>query len=270
MARIVAGFGTAHIMMKRGSAGDAGERVFGGMKEIGRRIRAAKPDILVIVSSDHLYNYDLAILPPFGIATDAEHTPYGDMSLPTDVIPGHAQFADGFLRFAADHDADFARLVGYRVDHGIVLPALIASPTRDIPVVPIIINTAMEPVPSLARAYKLGQLLRTYAQTRPGEERVVVVGAGGLSHWLGVPEMGRVNEGFDRAVLDALVLGTPEQLTSWSREQVLREGGNGGQEILNWLFMAGSVGPARGELVYYEVVPEWVTGMGGLHLTPEQ
>jgi 2'-aminobiphenyl-2,3-diol 1,2-dioxygenase, large subunit len=269
MAEIVAGFGTAHIMMKRGSAGIAGERVFAGMKEVGRRIRAAKPDLLVIVSSDHLYNYDLAIQPPFAIATDAIHTPYGDMSLPTDPTPGHADFAEGFLRFASDHDADFARLVGYRIDHGVVLPALIASPDRSLPIVPIIINTAMEPTPTLARAFALGGLLQVYCATRPALERVVVVGAGGLSHWLGVPEMGRINSDFDRAVLDALARGAPEELIGWSREEVLAQGGNGGQEILNWLFMAGAVAPARGETVYYEAVPEWITGMGGLHLVPE-
>lgn len=271
MGQIVAGFGTAHIMMARGSAGEKGERVYAGMKEIGRRVRALRPDVLVIASSDHLYNYDLNVQVPFAVATDATHVPFGDLGLPDAPLPGHADFASGFLRLATARDFDLARLQDYKPDHGVVLPALICAPRRNIPVVPVIINTAMDPLPRLARAWALGGLLRDYvAQARPQGERVVVMGTGGLSHWLGVPEMGRVNPDFDRAVMGALVTGQGERLAAWSAEQVEAEGGNGGQEILAWVMMAGSLPGVGGEQIYYENVPEWVTGMGGVHLMPER
>jgi aromatic ring-opening dioxygenase catalytic subunit (LigB family) len=269
MGRIVGGFATAHIMMSRGSAGDKGERVFAGMKEIGRRIRALSPDLVVIISSDHLYNYDLAIQAPFAIATDAQHQPFGDMSLPTDLLPGAADFASGFVGFAAEHDADLVRLQDYRPDHGVTLPALIIDPDRQTPIVPFIINTAMDPAPRLARAWRYGELLADYVQAaRPADERVVVVGTGGLSHWLAVADMGRVNPAFDHAVIDAINSGKGKSLTAWTSDYVLEHGGNGGLEILNWVMMAATLPGQRGETIYYEEIPEWVTGMGGIALVP--
>lgn len=269
MGQVVGGFATAHIMMSRGSAGEKGERVFAGMREIGRRIRALAPDVVVIISSDHLYNFDLAFQAPFAIATDPQHQPFGDMSLPTEMLPGAEGFASGFVRFAADHDADLVRLQDYRPDHGVTLPALIIDPHRQTPIVPFIINTAMEPVPRLARAWHYGTLLADYVNARrPDGERVVVVGTGGLSHWLGVAEMGRVNADFDHAVIDAIITGEGRRLTEWTSDHVLEHGGNGGLEILNWVMMAATLPGQRGEVVYYESIPEWISGMGGIALVP--
>jgi aromatic ring-opening dioxygenase catalytic subunit (LigB family) len=269
MGQLVAGFGTSHIVMKRGSAGDKGERVFRGMKEVGARIRARRPDLVVICSSDHLYNYDLNVQAPFAVATDGTHVPFGDMQLPTDPLPGHAEFAASFIAFAAARDVDLTRLHGYRPDHGVVIPALLLSPERAVPIVPLIVNTAMEPAPLLRRSWRLGVVLRDFVrEARPASERVVVLGTGGLSHWLGVPEMGRVNNEFDREVIDTLVAGRAGEVLDWSSDDIRRRGGNGGLEILSWWVMAGAVGAARGEQVYYEEVPEWVTGMGGVQLTP--
>jgi aromatic ring-opening dioxygenase catalytic subunit (LigB family) len=269
MGQIVGGFATAHIMMSRGSAGDKGERVYAGIKEIGRRIRELTPDVVVIISSDHLYNYDLAFQAPFAIATDALHQPFGDMSLPTDTLPGAAAFASGFLNFAAGNDADLVRLQDYRPDHGVTLPALIIDPERRTPILPFIINTAMDPVPRLARAWRYGELLADYVRTvRRADERVVVVGTGGLSHWLGVAEMGRVNPAFDHAVIDAIIAGNGKSLTAWTNDYVLEHGGNGGLEILNWVMMAATLPGQRGETIYYEEIPEWVTGMGGIAIVP--
>ncbi|MBY0509278.1 MAG: hypothetical protein K2P94_03920 [Rhodospirillaceae bacterium] len=267
MGAIVGAFGTAHIMMKRGSAGDAGERVFAGMREIGRRIRALAPDLLVIVSSDHMYNYDLNVQTPFAVAVADVFTPFGDMELPATPFPGHTSFAAGFIEFAAEAGFDLARLQGYRPDHGVVIPALFASPRQTLPVVPLIVNTSMTPIPRARRSWDLGRALARYvAEVRPGGERTVIVGTGGLSHWLGVPEMGRVNEAFDTTALNAITSGRGEDLADWSTEYILENGGNGGLELLCWILMAGTVKGGTGDRVYYEAIPQWITGMGGVHI----
>jgi protocatechuate 4,5-dioxygenase beta chain len=45
-------------------------------------------------------------------------------------------------------------------------------------------------------------------------------------------------------------------------EQVLREGGNGALEIRNFVAAMSAVPGARGEVIAYHPVPEWITGLG--------
>jgi 2'-aminobiphenyl-2,3-diol 1,2-dioxygenase, large subunit len=261
---VVGGFATAHIMMKRGSAGEAGERVFAGMKEIGRRIRALAPDLIVVVSSDHYYNYRIGHAPLFAVAAADMFTPFGDMQLPQDRFPGDAAYAHGLAEAAQAAGFPLSLLTDYRPDHGVVIPALIADPARRTPLLPVIIDTGGEAMPEPRDAWRLGTILRTLADTR--RERVVVIGTGGLSHWLGVPEMGQVNEAFDRRVIDTLIAGRGQELAAWPAAQVRAEGGNGGLEIANWVMMAATLPGCAGEQVYYEPLPEWVTGMGGIEI----
>ena len=266
MGRIVGGFGTAHILMKRGSAGAPGERVFAGMREIGRRVRALRPDRVVIVSSDHFYNYRIGTDVAFAVAAADVHVPFGDMHLPVEPLPGDTAFADGLARHAAAAGFPLHRLDDYRPDHGVVIPALTIGRAGGVPIIPIITSTAHDPAPSLADGWRLGGLLAEFVAVACPGQRVAVVGTGGLSHWLGVAEMGRVNPDFDHRVLDALTAGEAETLLDWATEDIRRDGGNGGLEIVNWLIMAGSLRGVRGERVYYEAIPEWITGMGGIEL----
>ena len=93
-----------------------------------------------------------------------------------------------------------------------------------------------------------------------------MIGAGGLSHWLNVPGMGTVNRDFDRRVIDALASGRGEELASLSIGEIVDQGGNGGAEILTWMMAAATCPGATGEEIYYESMPEWFTGMGGVAL----
>lgn len=269
MGSIVAGYGTGHILLKRHSAGEAGERVFAGMQEIGRRARAMRPDVLIIVSSDHLYHFDLSVQAPFVVAVSDSLTPYGDMHLPRDPLPGSADFGAGLVRHAASKGFDLAVCEQYRPDHGVVIPYLMIDRERRIPVVPILTNTAMDPPPEPSRCWQLAGVIGDFVRhVRPASERVVIVGTGGLSHWLGCAEMGRVNPAFDNDVLDKVAGGAGVELARLSAGDVVREGGNGGLEIINWLVMAGTLPGAAGERIYYEALTEWMTGMGGVELKP--
>ncbi len=47
-----------------------------------------------------------------------------------------------------------------------------------------------------------------------------------------------------------------------------RDGGNGGQEIRNWIALMGAVPGRKGELLAYEPVEEWITGCATVWVHP--
>jgi hypothetical protein len=113
-----------------------------------------------------------------------------------------------------------------------------------------------------------------------------MIGTGGLSHWVGderrrafirqpagtryaheadypliLPDTGPVNATFDREFLQTLTLGRSADFASqWSNDRLEDTAGNGGQEIRNWLLVAGATDDAPAEVLGYAAVPEWHTG----------
>lgn len=268
MGKIVGAYATSHVLMNPEGVEAKAERVFAGMREIGRRVREDRPDLIVLISSDHLMNFKLDVQIPLIIGVRDEYVPFGDMGLPKNAFRGHRDFALDLLATTSKLELDVARAEEVSPDHGVVIPTRIMNPDGTIPIVPVYINTAMSPVPSPKRAWRLGSAIRQTVEERPADERVVVVGTGGLSHWICMPDEGRVNEEFDAYVMDMICAGKGHQLLELTQDEILREGGNGGLEILNWICMAAAVPGWRGETVYYEAVPEWMTGMGGIALNP--
>ena len=85
--------------------------------------------------------------------------------------------------------------------------------------------------------------------------RVALLAGGGLSHWLGVPEEGRVNDAWDRWFMDMLSEGRGDGLSKLTNEQILADAGNGGLEVNAWIALAGAVPGATGECLFYEAIP---------------
>lgn len=268
MGQIVGGFGTSHVLFPPNQVEAKAARVIEGMMEMRRRIRDLKPDIIVLAGSDHLNNFNLSMQVTLAVGVADEYTTLGD-GPPVVTFPGHRAFAEGFARFAEPHGFDLVQAEELRPDHGMALPKLIVDPTNTIPVVPVYINAIMPVPPSPQRCYRLGGVLKDMVeQTRPAGERVVVVGGGGLSHWLCLPEQGRVAEEFDEDFIARMIAGRSEELARYTAAQILEAAGNGGLEVTSWLFMAGALPGARGEKLFYEAIPEWISGMGGVALTP--
>jgi aromatic ring-opening dioxygenase catalytic subunit (LigB family) len=202
---------------------------------------------------------------PFIVGVADEYVPLGDMGIPRSPFRGSRAFADAFVRFAARSGFDLARAEEIRPDHGLVFPNLIVNPGNRIAVLPLYIGVANDMPPSPMRVWMLAQCLRQFTDTeRPDAERVVVLGTGGLSHWLCEAEQGRVNEEFDRLVIDKLTSRAGHELAELSAEDIRGQAGRSGLEMLHWLFAAGTAAGLRGELVFYEPMPEWITGMGGI------
>lgn len=268
MGQIVGGFATSHVLFPPKGVEAQAERVLQGMLEMRKRVRALKPDLIVLAGSDHLNNFNLAMQVTLAVGVADSYTTLGD-GPPQTTFPGHRAFAQDFARLAQERDFDLVQVEELRPDHGMAVPKLILDPTDTIPVVPVYINAIMPAPPSPRRCYRLGGVLKEAAETvRPPDERVVVVGGGGLSHWLCLPEQGRVAAEFDEDFIARMIDGRAEELARYENSDILEASGNGGLELTAWLFMAGALPGGRGEKLFYEPIPEWISGMGGVALMP--
>ncbi|SAL80833.1 protocatechuate 4,5-dioxygenase [Caballeronia arvi] len=265
MGRIVSAAATSHTFGDSEGEAEAISRVCTGMASIGRAIADSRPDVLVVASSDHLNNFTLDAQIPLAIGIADEYQPLGDMGMPRTPVRGNREFGLGFAAFCAQAGFDLTPVENVLPDHGVAFPNAFSNPDAKAALVPLYLNTVMSPTPSCARAYALGVALRTYVEEeRSAQERVAVIGSGGLSHWICHPRSGEVNEKWDRYVIDRLASGNGSELTKFTRDDILEQGGNGGLEIAAWAFIAGVAGTARGREIYYEPLTSWWTGMGGV------
>jgi 2'-aminobiphenyl-2,3-diol 1,2-dioxygenase, large subunit len=269
MGEIVGALGVSHILAAWKDAETQADRVFAGMQEVGRRVQSAKPDIIVMITSDHMANFAMGLQVPFTVGVSDEYISLGDMNIPKMRVRGHRAFAEGLVAFAAEASFDLAKAEEIRPDHGVMVPRLLADPPGNTALVLLYININMLPVPKPRRCWELGRTIANFARSRPAKERIVVLATGGLSHWILTSEMGRVNEAFDRECLQLIVSGQAESLAAVPAARIEEQAGNGGLELLNWLCMAGSVPGRTGEVVFYEPMRKWSTGMAGISMFPE-
>src|SRR5690606_10756466 len=121
------------------------------------------------------------------------------------------------------------------VDHGVAVPFELCWPgTRSWPVtlVPICINTVQHPLPSPARCLALGRAVGEALRAWDGDERIVVLGTGGLSHQLDGTRAGFINVEFDRFCLRHLAT-SPEALAEYDSLELVELAGSQGVEFIN-------------------------------------
>ena len=68
MGHVVAACGQGHVMFDNKGIEAQSDRVFDGFKAIGEHVRAAKPDVLIIISGDHMFNVSTPIQVPLAVA----------------------------------------------------------------------------------------------------------------------------------------------------------------------------------------------------------
>ncbi|MEB3980797.1 hypothetical protein OQ968_05915 [Mycobacterium sp. 663a-19] len=270
MGNVIGAFATSHTMFPSRGVETQAQKVVDGFVEVGRRIRALGPDVVLMVSSEHGPTLlPSGPQPPYTVAVTESFSTFGEMNIPKVQIASNADFAGGFISHAAARDFDVASMSTIRADHGLAIPILMMFPDNDIAVVPLIIGTqSPNSLATPSRCYRLGKVLADYVATR--DENVVVVGCGGLSHWPGTPQMGRINEEFDAEFLALLAAGDGGYAAAWSNDYILEHAGNGGLEIRNWIFAAAAIGDRGGEALYYEPIKAWVTGMSAFAFTSPQ
>jgi len=231
-----------------------------GFAQARTLLEQARPDAIVIFSTDHFDRCFYDNLPPFLVAVGEEaEGPLNEwLKIPKVKVSVAGELGRLLVSEGLENGVDFASSAALPLDHAEVVPLSYLTPNWDIPIVPIVVNAFAPPMPSLKRCVQVGAFVREVIERWPEQKRVAVVGTGGLSHWVGLPETGKVNADFDRWFLDCLVAGKREEvLTKYAKWQELEYvAGNGGQEVRDWLAVAGAMPPhLTPRVLSYEPVP---------------
>ena len=102
----------------------------------------------------------------------------------------------------------------------------------------------------------VGRAIETY----PVDERVIVVGTGGLSHQLTGPRFGDVKPEWDQQFMD-LLERDPEQLLGYTHEDFMALGGSESVEVVNWMAMRAAL-PAHARREHRTYYPHMIMGYG--------
>ena len=278
MAEVVAAALTSHAPLVTGkpdvSKPEMRDRLYAGFRELQRRLTAARPDLVVMFVNDHLQNFPYSNMPAFcvGLADGYDAPSAGGaklMRLTPRRLEGRPAWGTALLEAGLEGGViDFAYSYEMEPWDELAVPLSFLMPEATVPIVPIYTNCAAPPLPTMRRCHTMGGFVGRFIQSRPQRERIALVATGGISHWVGTPQTGRINSEWDHWVLDHIARADLEPLLSLSHDEIERDGGNGGQEIRNWMAVLGAVPGWKGDALAYEPVAEWITGCATVWVHP--
>src|ERR1051326_3356355 len=267
MASFVGAFAASHgpLLVREWEAipADQRRRLTDAFQALGKKLAAARPDVLIVVSPDHWSNFFLdnypAVCIGVGEVNDGPPEPWMK-DFPHRSLAGHPAFAAHLVDEAMQ--AGFEPTVSHRLklDHGACIPLwrmqLAAMPK----IIPMLLNSIEPPMPSLARCLQWGHFLRRAIESYREPLRVAILGTGGLSHSIGEKTMGAIHEDFDHQTIK-LFSSSEKSLLQYLEKELPRRG-NGSEGVRNWLVAHGAAGGRGFELVDYLPVPTVIVGCG--------
>jgi hypothetical protein len=266
MAEVVGCFALNHtpllILRADRPAPEFRRRAFGHFERVGKLLGERGAEALVVFGNDHLQAFFLDRLPALAVGVASRFRPVASEPwLPERPGGRSGEAALGLYLLQALMAGGFDPAACHElpIDHSVVVP-LHRMGDPPIPLVPVHQNTVAPPLAPAARAFELGRAVRRALEAYPGLRRVGVLATGGLSHWIGTPEMGLIDEFWDRKVIDLCAQGRADRLAKWSQPEI-DAGGNGGNEIRNWLAAAAAAGNTRAECWMYQPEPLWYIGV---------
>jgi len=268
MGQISLGIGTSHSPGQTGSIDIAPlkqvENCYDAWFKLRDAVRSLKPDLIVEFSNGHYSNFHLHNMPAMCIGIGPTHIgpiDSGMIRIPRGEVPGHSDFGLGLVKAAYQAGFDPTWSGDLKLDHGIMVPYHTFNLEHDIPLVPILVNAMVDPIPAPARMYQFGQFLREFIASRPKNEKVIVIAAGGLAHDVGTARSGWIDENFDHDFIENLEKNRVEAMWDYDSAKFAKSG-NGAQETLAWIATMGAMGGQKFKTLAYEPVVEWITGTG--------
>jgi 2,3-dihydroxyphenylpropionate 1,2-dioxygenase len=236
------------------------EPLYTAFQNMRQQLVATRPDALIIIAAEHFANFFMNNMPGFAIGmSDQYHGPIEDpnwLRIARTSVPGNARLSHLLIQEIMQ-TVDVAYAEEWKFDHGIMVPLHFLTPNYDIPVIPVNINCQGPPLAPLHRAWAFGEAIRRAADSVP--QRIALVGTGGISHWPATPDSGRINEAWDRDLLERWSRNDRAALLSYSDADTYRDAGQGGFEIRTFISVAAA---ARGEghVQHYVPIPIFAVG----------
>ena len=267
MADIVTAYQASHAPMmaadRESAPRDQAERFFGALAEVREHARDNGAEAVVMISGEHFTNFFLDGLPQIAIGLDDEHLgpPEVWLQVPKKMVPSDAGLAAHITKSLVEQGHDPALSYGMKLDHGFMTVYYWLDPTMDLPMVPIVLNCTTPPLKTARQFYDFGVSMGNAIRSYDGLERVALVAGGGLSHFVGEPRVGDIDEEFDHWFLDQLAKGDLSPILDIPNDELM-EAGNGTGEVRAWIALAAAMNSAPGHVLAYEPVYEWINGMG--------
>ena len=277
MAKIIGGITTSHVpAIGRAIAKNLQQEpywkpFFDAYAPVQQWLTEVKPDVVVLIYNDHGLNFFLDKMPTFSVGAAPQYTNADEgWGIPA-LAPfrGDPALSWKLIESLVAEDFDLTTCQEMLVDHAFTLPMALLWPDQKWPVkvIPVCINTVQAPLPSAARCYKLGQAIGRAVAAWPGDEKVVVLGTGGLSHQLDGERAGFINKDWDLKFMDSLVTN-PTWATQFNTHQLVEATGTQGVELLMWLATRAALGDKVKELHCNYHIPISNTASGLMLMEP--
>lgn len=215
------------------------------MRRLGEALDETKPDVLIVFASDHLETFFLDAVPTFAVVAGEQARAV--FAGRTWTLPIHQALAEDLLEQLVGRDFDMAYSQDAELGHSFAAPFEWVLGGRDIPVIPIFVNTYLPPLPRPRRCAELGHAIAEIVAGR--RERVAVLASGGMSHYPGTSRYYSPDYEFDRWCIAELENGYSDSFLDLTVQQ-LDEVGN--TEMLPWAVVLGAIGPQHMELYSYQ------------------
>lgn len=271
MAKIIGGIGISHTPTMgteydKGIAGrwDPKWKIwFDALQPVKIWLDKMAPDKLMIIYNDHLNHFDFSAYPTLaiGIADVFPQADEGWGPRPYPDLPGDALMGIHMTNCLVNDGYDLTVCHDLKVDHGIYswFPYLMEAPWPS-SIVPLAVNMVRAPIPRFQRLAEMGRSIGKAIRAMPGDERVLVIATGGMSHQISGGRFGLANETFDRWFLEHLK-NDSQLLIDTPVEEYQRLGGTEAAELGIWFAMRAALSDRIHQNYSYYTFPA-LTGCG--------
>lgn len=209
------------------------------------------PDVIVAFSPDHAASFFFDNLPVFAVpvverfagATDGYPVVQADRT-----VPSHTALGAFIYHHVLRHDFDPARVDHFEADHSVIVPLQLMQVPRDLPVVPLVINGLLPPLPNASRVHAFGRAVGDAIRAFEEPLRVLVLADGGINQEVGGPRSapGRADGAPDGEWLDnvteRLRAGEVAELIGEATPERIAHVSNAGGELFTVLALLGAIG----------------------------